>query len=105
MRTRLHHTRSEARKIVPKRRFDTRTPHGLLKKHAYQMDATRKQMADALGVATATFDGYIGYRGHMLKPWMIDKLVPVLALTTEDVAKIHVAGVECLGWEPRNEGG
>lgn len=95
------HRRSEARKIVPKRRFDTKTPHGLLKRHAYTMDITRKQMAAALGVAVPTFDAIIGYRGHRLKPWMVKALTPVLALTEADVAAIHAAGVERLGWEPQ----
>lgn len=92
--------RSEARKIVPKRRFDTSTPHGLLKRHAYNMDVTRAQMAGALGVSVSTFDGIIGYRPHLLKPWMVAALTPLLALTDEDVAKIHAAGVTRLGWPP-----
>ena len=93
--------RSEARKIVPKRRFDLSTPHGLLKRHAYTMDVTRAQMAAALRVSVRTLDGYFGYTRERLKPWMVDTLTPLLALTAEDVARIHEAGVATLGWEPR----
>ncbi len=93
--------RSEARKVVPRRRFNLRTPHGLLKRHAYHMDVTRAQMADALGVSVRTFDAYIGYRRELLRPWMVNALAPVLGLTPDDIAAIHAAGVADLGWEPR----
>lgn len=92
--------RSEARKVVPRRRFNTKTPHGLLKRHAYSMDVTRTQMAEALGVSVKTFDAYIGYRRELLKPWMVTALAPLLALTPADIEAIHAAGVADLGWEP-----
>jgi len=92
--------RSDARKVVPKRRFNLKTPHGLLKRHAYTMDVTRAQMAEALGVSVKTFDAYIGYRRTLLRPWMVTALAPLLALTPQDIAVIHAAGVSDLGWEP-----
>lgn len=95
--------RSDARKIVPKRRHDLRTPHGRIKRRAYEMDVTRAEMSAALGVAVKSFDGLIGFNGHRLKPWMLDRLAPVLALTADEVAEIHALGVTCLGWGPRDE--
>lgn len=93
-------TRSEARKIVPRRKHDLTTPAGLIKRHAYNMDTTREQIATALGVKVSTLHGYLGYRPHALRPWMVHVIAPVLALSTADVAAIMAAGTAKLGWPP-----
>jgi hypothetical protein len=95
--------RSEARKVVPKRRYNLKTPDGIIRKRAYDLDVTREQMAKAIGLTKAGFDGMLANWVVRLKPWMVDALAPLLALTPEDITTIHNAVVAKLGWKPKPE--
>ncbi len=79
----------EARKIVPKRKYDIKTAKGLISKHAYDMDVTHKQLADALGCSKGFIDNMLSPKGlKPVKPWMVNQWASLLGFSESDQQKI-----------------
>lgn len=75
----------EARKVVPKRKFNLKTPKGWLGKRAYDMDVTHRQISNILRCSEGFVKNLMAPKGiKQIKPWMITALASELALTPEE---------------------
>lgn len=80
----------ECRKVVPKRKFDLKTPQGLIKWYAYNSDTTHKDLARAAGIGKAYVDNMLCYP-EKLKPHFIRAFVLEMGLTEKQVKRINDA--------------
>lgn len=81
------HPRKEGSKIVPKRKFDTKTVRGLINKRAYDMDVSRKDLATAAKISVSLTNNTLAPQPtKKLHSWMLLAWAPILVLTDEELA-------------------
>ena len=79
------HPRKEGSKIVPKRKFNIKTARGKINKRAYDMDVSRKQLAEAAKISVSLANNTLAPAPtKKLHAWMIRAWSPILALTEQE---------------------
>ena len=80
------HPRKEGSKIVPKRKFNTKTVRGLINKRAYDMDVSRADLAAAAKISVSLANNTLApHATKQLHAWMLLAWAPILVLTDEEL--------------------
>lgn len=88
----------EMRKVVPKRRFDKQTAHGLIKYYAYHADVPAKELATNAGISEQYVFDMLSYNPKKLKPVFIKSFCATLALTEEQTKEIYQKAAKAAGY-------
>lgn len=84
------------RKVVPQyRRFDRTKAADLICMKAYELDITRQQLADALGVSLQYVNKLLITAPQKLRPELIKKFGMALGMTPDELRRVyHAAALE-----------